>query len=118
MQRFKVLALMAAGLTLGGVTQLSATDWRDMNHDRQDLREDYRDLRVDRIQVNRLRADIARDQVRLNENIRFGRDRAAAQDARDLARDQRALDALLRDIRHDRVDTYRDRRDIQRDAYR
>jgi hypothetical protein len=54
-----------------------------------------------------MRADIARDRARLNEDIRCGRDRAAARDAADPARDQRALDAQLRDIRRDRRDYYR-----------
>jgi hypothetical protein len=45
-----------------------------------------------------LRADIARDQRRLNEALRRGRSREAARIARDLARDRQAL---RRDYRHD-----------------
>jgi hypothetical protein len=83
---FGLLAL-AAGMA-------SAQEWRDVRHDYN---------RVDRMQ-----ADIARDRARLNEDIRCGRQAAAARDAADLARDQRALDAQYRDIRHDvRGDDYR-----------
>ena len=76
---FGLLAL-AAGLA-------SAQDWRDIRHD------SYR--------MERMQADIARDRARLNEDIRCGRQAAAARDAADLARDQRALDAQYRDIRRD-----------------
>jgi hypothetical protein len=71
------------------------------DYQRQDLRHDYRDLSGDYARVNAMRADIARDRTRLNEDIRCGREAAAARDATDLARDQRALEAQLRDIRHD-----------------
>jgi hypothetical protein len=43
-------------------------------------------------------------QWRLNQDIRYGRHRAAAADAADLAHDRRALDAQIRDIRRDRRD--------------
>jgi len=82
--KFFGLLALAAGMA-------SAADWRDIRRD---------DVRVDRMQ-----ADIARDRARLNEDIRCGRQAAAARDAADLARDQRALDAQYRDIRHD----YRER---------
>jgi hypothetical protein len=68
---------------------------RDRYYDRQDLRGDY-------AQRNRLRADIARDQARLYEANRRGRWGEARAIRRDLDRDYRALDALNRDIRHDR----------------
>ena len=55
-----------------------------------------------------MHADIARDRARLNADIRCGREAAAARDAADLARDQRALEAQLRDIRHDQRDIDRD----------
>jgi hypothetical protein len=99
---------LAMGMALPGASVLSAEDFY---RDRRDLRYDRQDLRHDYSQLNSLRSDIARDRWRLNEDIRCGRDRAAAQDARDLARDQRALDAQIRDIRHDRADIYRDYRD-------
>ena len=83
---------LAVGMALPGASVLSAQDWRD------------RDLRHDWVRVNRMRDDIARDRARLNEDIRCGRSAAAAADARDLARDQRALEAQYRDIRHDRRD--------------
>ena len=108
---------LAVGLALPGASTVMAQDWgaRDVYHDRQDLRYDRRDLRFDYANVDRLRADIARDRWRLDQNIRAGRSAAAAEDARDLARDQRALDALLRDIRRDRADMYYDRRDLGHD---
>jgi hypothetical protein len=81
---------LAVGLAVSGAYSLSAEDW----HNRQDLRRDY-------ARIDRLRDDIARDRVRLNEDIRCGRQNAAARDARDLARDQRALNAQRRDIRND-----------------
>jgi hypothetical protein len=82
--KFFGLLALAAGMA-------SAADWRD-------VRNDYG--RIDRMQ-----ADIARDRARMNEDIRCGRQGAAARDAADLARDQRALDAQYRDVRHD----YRER---------
>ena len=84
------------------------------DYQRQDLRHDYRDLSGDYARVNAMRADIARDRTRLNEDIRCGREAAAARDATDLARDQRALEAQLRDIRHDQRDIYRDEQSYQR----
>ena len=42
--------------------------------------------------------------------MRYGNWRAVESDRRDLARDQWALDALLRDVRHDRRDIERDNR--------
>ena len=76
----------------------------------RDLREDYRDLRRDYAQIDRLRADIASDQWRLDRDMRYGNWRAVEADRRDLARDQWALDELLRDVRHDRRDIERDNR--------
>jgi hypothetical protein len=76
---FGLLAL-AAGMA-------SAQDWRDTRHDYS--------------RIGRMQADIARDRARLNEDIRCGRQGAAARDAADLARDQRALDAQYRDVRRD-----------------
>ena len=61
---------LAVGMALPGASVVSAADWD-----------------------GRLRNDIARDRARLNEDIRCGRRGAAAADARDLARDQRALHA-------------------------
>ena len=84
-------ALMSGGTVLAG----------DRYWDRQDIRRDDAAIR-------RLRADIARDRRRLDEDIRCGRRREAARDSADLSRDERALDARLRDVRHDRNDYYRD----------
>jgi len=116
----KVLANFGvlAGLAVGAAGALSARDWDDSWHgrdyQRQDLRHDYRDLSGDYARVNAMRGDIARDRARLNEDIRCGRDATAARDAADLARDQRALEAQLRDIRHDQRDIYRDEQSYRR----
>ena len=117
MKQFRILTwlTLAAGMAVTGTSTLSAQDLRDIHRDRQDLRADYRDINHDYTRVNGMRADIARDQARLNEDIRCGRAGTAAREAQDLARDQRALDAQLRDIRHDRFDASRDRQDIRRD---
>ena len=80
---------LAVGMALPGASVLSAADWN-----RRDFRSDY-------TRVDRMRDDIARDRARLNEDIRCNRRGAAAADARDLARDQRALDAQYRDIQRD-----------------
>jgi hypothetical protein len=112
MRYTKLFAWFTLAVGMAGASVLSAadSDWdrRDIHYDRQDLRQDYSRL-------NNLSSDIARDRQRLNEDIRCGRDQAAAQDARDLARDQRALNAQTRDIQHDRADMYWDHRDLRRD---
>src|SRR5207248_4412380 len=90
-----------ASLTLfTGIAMAQNFDW-DIYNQRRDLHRDY-------ARAAFLREHIARDRARLDEDIRCGRSWAAAEDARDLARDQRALDALVRDIRHDRRNLYRD----------
>ena len=119
MRHRKVLANFGvlAGLAVAAAGTLSARDWdeswRGRDYQRQDLRHDYRDLRNDYTRVNAMSADIARDRARLNEDIRCGREAAAARDAADLARDQRALEAQLRDIRHEQRDIYRDDQSYQ-----
>lgn len=74
----------------------------------QDIRNDRRDLHRDYERVERLRRKVARDQWRLDRDYRYGNRWAADRDARELARDQAALDYQLRDIRHDRRDLNRD----------
>jgi hypothetical protein len=96
---------LAAGIA---ASTASAQEYRGRFYDRQDLRSDY-------YRVDAMRDHIARDRARLNEDIRCGRQDAAARDAADLARDQRALDAQTRDIRHDR---YEMRRDYDHDGWR
>lgn len=86
------------------------TPYRVYQH--QDLREDYRDIRRDYEQVDRLRADIARDRYHLNQALEDGDEWRASRIARDLARDQRALDVLLRDIARDHQDIRRDEREL------
>lgn len=94
---------LATAIALPGASVLSAQDRQDVRWDRRDLGRDYAG-------VDRMRNDIGRDRARLNEDIRCGRSAAAAADARDLARDQQALNYQLRDIQHDRYHAYRDRR--------
>jgi hypothetical protein len=67
-----------------------------------DGRFEHRDLRNDNARAGALRRDIGADRDRLNEDMRCGRPLAARATARDIARDQAALDAQYRDIRHDR----------------
>jgi hypothetical protein len=95
----RLLALGLAAAFLGG-----AAPAQDRYFDRQDLRVDY-------TQRDRLRADIARDRVRLDWANRWGRWGEARAIRRDLDRDYRALNALNRDIRHDRRDLRHDRGD-------
>ena len=102
---------LAVGMALSGASTLSAQDWRDTYNDRQDLRRDY-------YRVDRMSADMARDRARLNEDIRCGRQAAAARDAADLARDQRAFDAQARDIRNDHRDLRNYYRGRDNDGYR
>ena len=102
---------LAAAAALPGASTLAAQD-RYAYQQRQDLRSDYRDLSHDYDRVARLRADIQRDQWRLNEALRYGRRWEAERISRDLARDRRLLEEQWRDIRHDRNDIYRDRRGV------
>ena len=95
--------ILAAGMALPAAAQDGYRRYRDIPNARHDLDSDY-------ARVDRMRADIARDRGRMNEDIRCGRDGAAARDAADLARDQRALDAQLRDIHRDRRDLWHDYR--------
>ncbi len=101
------IACFALGLSLAAAAP-AEDRYEDRYYEGRDLRHDYRDLHYDYAAVDRLRADVARDRWRLNEDIRCGRQYRAADDAADLARDQRALGALMRDIRHDRRDIRRD----------
>src|SRR5438067_12691756 len=94
------LAAMAAGMLLSTGTAKAQDRYWDRDGDGQHLRRDYS-------RVDRLRAAVANDRYRLAEDRRYGRRWAAEQDARDLARDQRALDYQLRDISRDRSDFYR-----------
>ncbi len=91
---------LAMGLLAAGATTASAQDFRYRANQRQDVRQDYR-------RVAELREHIARDRARMNENIRRGRRAAAARDAADLARDERALRYLERDLRHDQSNSWR-----------
>ncbi|GEM_PF-3232454 len=114
--------IFAAGSAILPLTAAQAQyryqEWPGPYYERQDLRGDYRDLRHNYAEVDRLRADIARDQYRLEMARRAGDHWAAKQILRDLHRDQHALNALLKDIRHDRRDIRRDQRDLYRDGYR
>lgn len=111
--------ILAAGTILSGAPAFAQECHRqvsaDIYHDQRDVRYDQRDLRYDNERIARMRADIERDRFRLNQDIRYGRERAAAMDAQDLARDQRLLDGAAHDVRADRRDLYYDQRDLQHD---
>ena len=107
MKRFQYFAMAALALGIAAPATLSAQDWRDYRHD---YARSYRmsdDVSRDYARSDRMIDDMSRDQARLNEDIRCGRSEAAARDARDLARDQRAYAAQQRDIRHDQYNRYR-----------
>jgi hypothetical protein len=73
--------------------------------------QEWRHVDNDYARIADMRNHLARDPARLVEDIRCGRQQAAARDAADLARDQRALQAM-------RVDVHRDiRRGYDRDDY-
>jgi hypothetical protein len=121
----KIVALLfVAGGSLFAQSRFSITVgdappsfYGDRYYQRQDVREDYRDLRNDYAQVARLRADIARDRFRLKQALTYGDEWQASRIASDLARDQRALNALLADIAHDHRDIRHDERELNRDYY-
>jgi hypothetical protein len=99
MKNFRVVTAgiaLATALMTGGTAMAG-----DRYFDRQDIRQDE-------AANSRLRADIERDRCRLNDDLRTGHRREADHDRADLARDQRALDLRLHDVRHDRNDLYRD----------
>jgi hypothetical protein len=73
--------------------------------------QEWRHVDNDYARIEHMLNDIARDRARLDEDIRCGREEAAARDAADLARDQRALNAQRRDVHNDI------RRGYDRDAY-
>ena len=72
---------LAAGMMLAGTGVLRAEDWR---RGREEFRDEGR--------VERLRADIARDRARLDEDLRCRRFGAARRDRADLERDERKLE--------------------------
>ena len=72
---------LAAGML---ASTASAQDWRERYYPRQEVRQDY-------YRVAAMRDHIARDRARLDEDIRCGSQAAAAREAADLARDERAL---------------------------
>lgn len=98
---------LAGGMAVAGTQAASAQDWRDIRND------SYR--------IEQMQGHIAADRARLDEDIRCGREEAAARDAADLARDQRALRAQVNDVRRDargynRDGNYRD--NFRRGSYR
>src|SRR5260370_22550415 len=97
------LGLLVGIAAIPAVAQDGYWQRRNIYNDRQDLRNDYPT-------VNDLRAHIAEDRARMDEHIRCGNDQAAAADAADLARDQRVLNALLRDIQGVRWNLHREYR--------
>lgn len=101
--RLLTIAAAAAALALATTSANAQDYYRDARRDKRDLRHDY-------ARADRLCADIAHDQRRLNEDRRYGRPRAAEREARDIARDERALRNQMRDIHRDRRDLHHDER--------
>ncbi len=102
MLKSKLLASLtvAARIAISGGSILSAQErfgeWREQQqYVRQDMRGDYG-------RIERLREAVARDRFRVNEDERSGRRWAARRDANQLARDGRALEFAMSDVRHDR----------------
>jgi hypothetical protein len=108
---------LAAGVAASGASTLSAQTFPTYR-DQRELRNDYRDMAQDHANIDRLRADIAHDQLRLNEAIRCGRSAEAAHIAADMARDRQKLDYQLRDIRRDKAYAWTRQQDLRRDSYR
>ncbi len=98
---------MAIGM-LAGAGTLSAAD----------LRDGYRGAPVVQYGNGYVDGHLAADQARLNQDIRSGRQDAAASDAADMARDQRGMQSQYRAPKHedwryghrDSRNNYRDRR--------
>jgi hypothetical protein len=74
--------LALTGMLVSGAASLRADEGRELRHRRE--------------AIERLRSNVARDRMRLDEDQRRGRRRAAERDARDLARYERALADLER----------------------
>jgi len=84
-RHFASIAL-AVGMLLAGASVVSAADWRDSYQGgRREFRGDYG-------RVERMRANIARDRARLEEDMRWRRWDRVRRDRADLARDERELD--------------------------
>ena len=113
MSSLRLSKWMLVAVAMAGLSSVAAAQDRYGRYyqrdGRSDFREDARDLRYDYAKVDRLRADLARDQWRLEAAWRSGRRWEAEQIRRDMARDQARLEFLLRDIRHDRRDIDHDR---------
>jgi septal ring factor EnvC (AmiA/AmiB activator) len=109
--KLKVLPLL---LLAGGSLVAQDCYYGNQYSQRQDLREDYQDLRHDYAQLDRLRADVARDRYQLDAALARGDEWQASRIAGDLARDQRAIDALRADINRDHHDIRNDQRQQNR----
>ena len=91
---------LAGGMAVATTGAASAQEWQ------------WRHVDNDYARIEQMRNHLAQDRARLDEDIRCGRQEAAARDAADLARDQRVLQAM-------RVDVHRDiRRGYDDDDYR
>ena len=93
-----VWAVMAAGIVVTGAQAKAQEHYAPSREFRQDQREFNRD----HARVNELRNDIARHRAKLADDLRFRRTRAAAQERREIAREEALLASLTRDMRHDR----------------
>lgn len=101
-KRVLIGAVLAGTLGLGTSAMAQDGHWRDVQHDRVDVRHDFRDAHRDRVAINHDRRELRRDQ-------RLGFYGAASHERRELAAERHDLRHDRRDIRHDRRDVYRDR---------
>jgi hypothetical protein len=102
------LKLAALALMAGSSLFAQSYYYGDRYYADRDLRSDYRDLAADQARANQLRADIARDEYQLRLARDYGDYWRARRIQADLNRDRAALNALLRDMRHDRRDIRHD----------
>ena len=119
MQYTKYLAgfAMAAGLFGACAPTAFAQNWRSYQEPNQyQYQGQYYEKQYDRgnryDRIEELQEHIARDRARLDEAIRCGNDAEASRQAADLARDQRLLLNLIREVRG--YESYPDNRRYRR----
>ena len=102
-KRILMVTVLAGCVGLGTSAVAQEGYWRDVRHDRNDLRRDYRDVGRDQEKINHDRWELRRD-------YREGNYAAAARERREIAARERDMYRDRRDIRNDRRDLYWDRR--------
>src|SRR5262245_53643714 len=71
MKKLFLMAALGASITVFGGSAM-AQGFGGRYYQRQDLREDYRDIRHDHARIERLRADLARDEANYYDARRRG----------------------------------------------